>query len=148
VVLPFAPEESAARRAVGEIPQESESGPARILIIDDEPLLGQTLHYAFKGRHEVVISTSGREALSRLEKDARFDLVLCDLMMPDVSGSAVYEEVKRSYPALVRCFVFMTGGAFTERARQFLATHPGIQLEKPFNIDDIERLLRQFALAR
>jgi hypothetical protein len=42
----------------------------------------------------------------------------------------------------------MTGGAFTERARQFLATHPGIQLEKPFNIDDIERLLRQFAGAR
>ncbi|HEX3777590.1 MAG TPA: ATP-binding protein [Polyangiaceae bacterium] len=148
VVLPFAPEESAARRAVGEIPQESESGPARILIIDDEPLLGQTLLYAFKGRHEVVISTSGREALSRLEKDARFDLVLCDLMMPDVSGSAVYEAVKRTYPGLVRCFVFMTGGAFTERARQFLATHPGIQLEKPFNIDDIERLLRQFAGAR
>ncbi len=148
VVLPFAPEESAARRAVVEAPPESESGPSRILIIDDEPLLGQTLHYAFKGRHEVVVSTSGREALSRLEKDARFDLVLCDLMMPDVSGSAVYETVKRSYPALVRCFVFMTGGAFTERARDFLAKHPGIQLEKPFNIDDIERLLRQFNAAR
>lgn len=148
VVLPFAPEESAARRAVVEAPPESEAGPSRILIIDDEPLLGQTLHYAFKGRHDVVVSTSGREALSRLEKDARFDLVLCDLMMPDVSGSAVYEEVKRSYPALVRCFVFMTGGAFTDRARDFLAKHPGIQLEKPFNIDDIERLLRQFNAAR
>ena len=148
VVLPFAPEDSAARRAVPEIPPESESGPSRILIIDDEPLLGQTLHYAFKGRHDVVVSTSGREALSRLEKDARFDLVLCDLMMPDVSGSAVYEEVKRSYPALVRCFVFMTGGAFTDRARDFLAKHPGIQLEKPFNIEDIERLLRQFNAAR
>jgi len=148
VVLPFAPEESAARRAVTEAPPESESGSSRILIIDDEPLLGQTLLYAFKGRHEVVVSTSGREALSRLEKDARFDLVLCDLMMPDVSGSAVYEAVKRSHPALLRCFVFMTGGAFTDRAREFLAAHPGIQLEKPFNIDDIERLLRQFNAAR
>jgi two-component system cell cycle sensor histidine kinase/response regulator CckA len=148
VVLPFAPEESAARRAVLDVPPESESAPSRILIVDDEPLLGQTLLYAFKGRHDVVICTSGRDALSRLEKDARFDLVLCDLMMPDVSGSAVYEEVKRSYPALVRCFVFMTGGAFTERARDFLAKHPGVQLEKPFNIDDIEKLLRQFSAAR
>jgi len=148
VVLPFAPEDSAARRAVAEAPPESESVPSRILIIDDEPLLGQTLLYAFKGRHDVVICTSGRDALSRLEKDAHFDLVLCDLMMPDVSGSAVYEVVKRSYPHLVRCFVFMTGGAFTERARDFLANHAGVQLEKPFNIDDIEKLLRQFTAAR
>jgi nitrogen-specific signal transduction histidine kinase/CheY-like chemotaxis protein len=149
VVLPFAPEDSAARRALaGEAPPESESAPSRILIIDDEPLLGQTLLYAFKGRHDVVICTSGRDALSRLEKDARFDLVLCDLMMPDVSGSAVYEEVKRSYPALVRCFVFMTGGAFTDRARDFLAKHPGVQLEKPFNIDDIEKILRQLTASR
>jgi two-component system cell cycle sensor histidine kinase/response regulator CckA len=148
VVLPFAPEDSAARRAVADAPPESESTPSRILIIDDEPLLGQTLLYAFKGRHDVVICTSGRDALSRLEKDAHFDLVLCDLMMPDVSGAAVYEAVKRSYPGLVRCFVFMTGGAFTERAREFLAKHPGAQLEKPFNIDDIEKLLRQFTAAR
>jgi two-component system, cell cycle sensor histidine kinase and response regulator CckA len=150
VVLPFAPEESAARRALtgADAPPEVESMPSRILIVDDEPLLGQTLLYAFKGRHDVVICTSGRDALSRLEKDARFDLVLCDLMMPDVSGSAVYEQVKRSYPHLVRCFVFMTGGAFTERARDFLAKHPGIQLEKPFNIEDIERLLRGFAATR
>jgi CheY-like chemotaxis protein len=148
VVLPFAPEDSAARRAVAEAPPESESVPSRILIIDDEPLLGQTLLYAFKGRHDVVICTSGRDALSRLEKDSHFDLVLCDLMMPDVSGSAVFEVVKSSYPHLVRCFVFMTGGAFTERARDFLAKHPGAQLEKPFNIDDIEKLLRQFTAAR
>jgi two-component system cell cycle sensor histidine kinase/response regulator CckA len=150
VVLPFAPEDSASRRALAsaDAPLESEAAPARILIIDDEPLLGQTLLYAFKGRHDVVICTSGRDALSRLEKDARFDLVLCDLMMPDVSGSAVYEAVKRSYPGLVRCFVFMTGGAFTERAREFLAKHPGAQLEKPFNIEDIERILRQFAATR
>jgi len=148
VVLPFAPEDSAARRAVAEAPPESESVPSRILIIDDEPLLGQTLLYAFKGRHDVVICTSGRDALSRLEKDSHFDLVLCDLMMPDVSGSAVYEVVKQSYPHLVRCFVFMTGGAFTERARDFLAKHAGVQLEKPFNIDDIEKLLRQFTAAR
>jgi two-component system cell cycle sensor histidine kinase/response regulator CckA len=144
VVLPFAPEESAARRAVAEPPpEEVESARCRILIIDDEPLLGQTLLYAFKGRHDVTICTSGREGLKRLESDASFDLVLCDLMMPDVSGSAVYENVKQSHPELLKRFVFMTGGAFTERAREFLAQYPGDQLEKPFNIADVEKMLRR-----
>jgi len=46
------------------------------LVVDDEPLLGQTLLYAFKGRHDVSICTSGRDALARLQKDAHFDLVL------------------------------------------------------------------------
>jgi two-component system cell cycle sensor histidine kinase/response regulator CckA len=145
VVLPFAPEESAARRAVVESPppESAESGRSRILIVDDEPLLGQTLLYAFKGQHDVSVCTSGRDALNKLEKDAAFDLVLCDLMMPDVSGAAVYERVKQAHPELLGRFVFMTGGAFTERARDFLAQYPGAQLEKPFNINDIEKLLRQ-----
>jgi nitrogen-specific signal transduction histidine kinase/CheY-like chemotaxis protein len=147
VVLPYAPQDSAAQRAVRDEPPESESAPSRILIIDDEPLLGQTLLYAFKGRHEVAICTSGRDALSRLEQDFRFDLILCDLMMPDVSGAAVYESVKRNHPELVPRFVFMTGGAFTERAREFLSQHPGVQLEKPFNIAEIEKILRQLAAA-
>jgi len=145
VVLPFASEESASQRAVVEAPPQEQPPPSRILIIDDEPLLGQTLLYAFKGRHDVSICTSGREALSRLETDTSFDLVLCDLMMPDVNGAAVYTAVKRDHPEPAERFVLMTGGAFTARAREFLSQHPGAQLEKPFNIADIEKLLGQFA---
>ena len=147
VVLPFASEQSASQRVVAEVPPPELVAPARILIIDDEPLLGQTLLYAFKGRHEVSICTSGREALTRLQTESVFDLVLCDLMMPDVNGAAVYNSVKRDFPALAERFVFMTGGAFTPRAREFLSQHPGAQLEKPFNIADVERLLGQFAAA-
>jgi CheY-like chemotaxis protein len=147
VVLPFAPEESAARRAVVEPPPEAAAVRSRILIVDDEPLLGQTLCYAFKGRHDVSVCTSGREALSKLEQDAKFDLVLCDLMMPEVSGAAVYESLKQTHPELVTRFVFMTGGAYTERAREFLEHYPGAQLEKPFNIHDVEKLLRQLNVA-
>lgn len=145
VVLPFASEERASQRTVVEVPPEEQPAPSRILIIDDEPLLGQTLLYAFKGRHDVSICTSGREALARLRTDAAFDLVLCDLMMPDVNGAAVYASVKQDHPELAERFVFMTGGAFTPRAREFLSQHPGAQLEKPFNIADVERLLAQFA---
>jgi PAS domain S-box-containing protein len=115
---------------------------ARILIIDDEPLLGQTLRLAFEGKHDVVVATSGRQGLAELENPGEFDLILCDLMMPDVSGIAVFEQATRVRPKLVRRFVFMTGGAFTDRAREFLERHPGARLEKPFEMRQVEELLR------
>ena len=120
---------------------------ARILIIDDEPLLGQTLRFAFQDRHDVEVAASGREALERLSADSAFDLVLCDLMMPDVSGEHVFRAVRERAPKLLPRFVFMTGGAFTERAQQFLAEFHGRQLEKPFNIDEVELLLSELASA-
>jgi CheY-like chemotaxis protein len=120
---------------------------ARILIIDDEPLLGQTLRFAFQDKHDVEVAASGREALERLAKDATYDLVLCDLMMPDVSGEHVYRSVSEHSPGLLPRFVFMTGGAFTERAQEFLAQFPGRQLEKPFNIDEVEQLLSELSAA-
>ena len=118
---------------------------ARILIIDDEPLLGQTLRFAFQDKHDVEVIASGREAIERLGTDSDFDLVLCDLMMPDVSGEHVFHAVSQHSPGLLPRFVFMTGGAFTERAQEFLAHFAGRQLEKPFNIDEVELLLSELA---
>jgi CheY-like chemotaxis protein len=123
--------------------RERVTNRARILIIDDEPLLGQTLRFAFQDKHDVEVASSGREALERLANDAAFDLVLCDLMMPDVSGEHVYRAVSERAPGLLPRFVFMTGGAFTERAQEFLAHFGGRQLEKPFNIDEVEALLSE-----
>jgi nitrogen-specific signal transduction histidine kinase/CheY-like chemotaxis protein len=120
---------------------------ARILIIDDEPLLGQTLRLAFQEKHDVDVAASGREALERLAKDSAYDLVLCDLMMPDVSGEHVFKAVSEHSPGLLPRFVFMTGGAFTERAQEFLARFQGRQLEKPFNIDEVESLLAELSAA-
>jgi CheY-like chemotaxis protein len=113
------------------------------LIIDDEPLLGQTLRFAFQDRHDVEVAVSGREGLDRLARDSAYDLVLCDLMMPDVSGEHVFRAVREHAPTLLPRFVFMTGGAFTERAQEFLANFDGRQLEKPFNIEEVESLLTE-----
>jgi signal transduction histidine kinase/CheY-like chemotaxis protein len=127
--------------------RERVNSRARILIIDDEPLLGQTLRFAFQDKHDVEVASSGREALDRLGTDADYDLVLCDLMMPDVSGEHVYRAVSERAPGLLPRFVFMTGGAFTERAQEFLAQFAGRQLEKPFNIDEVELLLSELSAA-
>ncbi len=139
VELPIAPDAAQVAPAEPSGPH-AESG-RRILVVDDEPLLGQTLRLAFLDRHEVVVATSGRDALSLLQHDSSFDLILCDLMMPEISGIAVYEQVREQDPEVARRFVFMTGGAFTDRAREFLESYEGPHLEKPFDITQVEALL-------
>ncbi len=114
---------------------------ARILVIDDEPLLGRTLSFMLEERHDVVVIANGREALGRLEHDTDFDLVLCDLDMPEVNGQVVYETVAHQHPELASRFVLMTGGACSRWAEEFLAGYRGVQLDKPFTTDDVEHVL-------
>ena len=129
--------EASRVRTRGETP----SRRRRILVIDDEPLLGRTLSFMLEERHDVVVIGGGREALGWLERDSDFDLVLCDLDMPEVTGQTVYETVSRSHPELVQRFVLMTGGACSRWAEDFLAIYRGRQLDKPFTTDDVEQVL-------
>jgi CheY-like chemotaxis protein len=88
--------------------------------------------------------TSGRDALGRLERDEPYDLVLCDLMMPDLTGMDLYDEVQKKHPRLARRVIFMTGGAFTPRAAAFLdrLRQNGIAcVDKPFRVDDLVALV-------
>jgi PAS domain S-box-containing protein len=111
----------------------------RVLVIDDELAVGRVLRESLGDDHEVVVSTSGREALELLRRDPSFDVVLCDLMMPDVSGIEVYETLRdEKSPALDR-FLFMTGGAFTSKAREFLDGVAEAPIDKPFDVDDLRR---------
>jgi two-component system cell cycle sensor histidine kinase/response regulator CckA len=102
----------------------------RLLVVDDEPaiaeLLGEVLDH-----HEVHLAHSGTEALNQL-RSHRFDLVLCDLMMPDLSGIQVYEASLEEVSGPSPRFVFLTGGAVTETAKRFLSkTHRRV-ITKPF----------------
>ncbi len=120
----------------------------RILVIDDEPMLGQTLRFALEQHSDVVVLGTGRAALDFLASDSRFDLILCDLMMPTFSGVRVYEELSASNPDLLDRFAFITGGAFTDSARDFLDGYGGLRLEKPFHVADVEALLDSSEPAR
>jgi len=117
------------------------SGRARILVIDDEPLLGRTLSFMLEENHDVVVVEGGAEALRWLGEDARFDLVLCDLDMPGMNGSGVHTAVTHTHPELVARFVLMTGGACSGWAEEFLARYSGARLEKPFSVADVEQVL-------
>ena len=110
---------------------------ARLLIVDDEPALLRSVRALLSTTHDVVTATSGRQALAMLRADHGFDAVLADLMMADVTGMELYDAVLADHPQLARRFVFMTGGTFTERGRDFLAHVSNPCLEKPFDAAEL-----------
>jgi PAS domain S-box-containing protein len=108
---------------------ESSAARGSVLVIDDDPKVAEAIARALE-EHDVVIASGGREALERC-KSERFDCVLCDLMMPEVTGMDVYDALRREERGLEKRIVFMTGGAVTEGARAKLARTSNPVLEKP-----------------
>jgi two-component system, cell cycle sensor histidine kinase and response regulator CckA len=117
----------------------------RLLVIDDEPALATMVRAMLSTEHDIVVVDSGREALARLSTDSGFDVVLCDLMMPDLSGMDVFEIASRALPELATRFVFMTGGAFTPRGEEIAARFPDRCLQKPFDATALHAMLERLA---
>ena len=133
VALPPCYEDAVASGAPDEVPDPAAtSDRRRILILDDDRPVAAALALELE-EHDVVVAESGREALEILRHDQDFDVILCDLMMPEISGMDVYESLRLLNPTLQGRVVLMTGGAFTARARQFLATVDAMLIEKPFH---------------
>jgi signal transduction histidine kinase/CheY-like chemotaxis protein len=147
IALP--PCESIARGSSASLepPQTHPNAPRlRILIVDDDRPVAAAIALELDD-HDVVVAESGREALEILHRDKSFDVILCDLMMPEVSGMDVYEAVRLVNPALLARIVLMTGGAFTPRARDFLASIETPLLEKPFEASELRALVSTLASA-
>ena len=100
------------------------------MVIDDEEMLRRALQRLLKG-HDVVTAEGGTRAIEIVREDQAFDVVVCDIMMPDLDGPAVYEAIAAEFPALAERFVFLTGGAFTARTKEFLGRVSVLVLEKP-----------------
>jgi CheY-like chemotaxis protein len=129
VVLP-APD--AENMALSSAPPKAASATsrARVLVIDDEPAVGRTIAKLL-GDHDVTISTEASTVLSRLRGGADYDVIICDLMMPGMTGFELHAALADLVPTLARRMVFLTGGAFTARARAFMDSTPCRCLEKP-----------------
>lgn len=139
-----------AARVLEEPPSipQSESEPvesvrrARVMVVDDDPAVARALRLMLQEDHDVTSVAGGGEALRLLLKDGDYDIVFCDVMMPEVSGIDLYEGLRLNRPGLERVLCFMTGGAFTPEAFAFLDRVTNPTIEKPFNLASLSRLLR------
>jgi CheY-like chemotaxis protein len=114
----------------------------RVLVVDDEPALGGMIQRMLRDEFDVDTVTDGRQGLSRLcDEEVAYDTILCDLMMPEMTGMELHALVAQRKPALAKRFVFMTGGAFTPRAAEFLATVRNRRLDKPFDMDALRAIV-------
>ncbi len=106
-----------------------------VMIIDDDHMILDLLKSAFEGQHDVILAPSPNEgARMLLEPTSRVDVVLCDLMMSGMTGGEIYESVRSVRPDIAARFVFMTGGAFTDRTQEFLKSVSNPVLSKPFRL--------------
>jgi DNA-binding NtrC family response regulator len=115
----------------------------RILVIDDEPLIDRVIRRALTSEHDVFVCQRASEAIELLERGETFDLVLCDLVMPDIGGPEFHAILAKRWPALLARTVFMTGGAFTPATVEFAAKVSGSILSKPFQMDALKALVRE-----
>jgi PAS domain S-box-containing protein len=121
---------------------ESEARGGRMLIVDDEPMILGALRRSFVSDYRVTCVGDGRRALERLRAGERYDVILCDLMMPEMTGMDLYAELGKLAPDQAERLVFVTGGAFTPKAREFLERVPNARVEKPIDFQNLRLLLR------
>ena len=140
---PVAAPESALVAGSGELPRLL-SARARILVVDDEEPVGRAIRRLLEADHDVTVATDGEEALEILGSRPDFDLVLCDLMMPRISGQELWVRVAATSPETAERFVFMTGGAFSEEARHFRRTCPNRVSDKPFRAEALRALVEEW----
>lgn len=120
VRLPRSREGVQGARSPSHPPSLAAGRRGRLLIVDDEESLVRVLARLLSEIHDVEICFDGRTALERLLGPDDYDVVLCDLMMPNMSGMDLFEAVIAARPELAERFLFITGGATTDAARAFL----------------------------
>jgi PAS domain S-box-containing protein len=125
-------------------PSHKENGvvePKRVLVIDDDVRVGAALERALSSVARVEATADARGVLSRLASGERWDVIVCDLLMPETSGMDLYREALRIAPDAAACIVFMTAGAFTPKARAFLEGLRNPCLEKPLDMGQLRSLI-------
>ena len=117
----------------GTAPEGRGSVHGRILVVEDEAAINKSLVRLFGHDHQVVSVTSGKEAQDLILSDPNFDFILCDLMMARMSGIEFHAWLVTHDPRLAHQLAFLTGGAFTPKAREYLASVGNLTIEKPFD---------------
>jgi signal transduction histidine kinase len=141
VTLPAAVASPTVSRTVSTTVGTPARRRGRILVVDDDAIVGNSIRRMLSAQHDVETTTRARDALDRIRNGERFDVIVCDLMMPEMTGVQLHAELRALEHA--DRMVFLTGGAFTSEAQAFLATIENPQLEKPFDVNELKALISE-----
>ena len=115
----------------------------RLLVIDDEPLVISMLTRLLRRRYDLTTTTSGIEGL-RLACEEPWDAILCDVMLPELSGPQLLQRLEAEGRPVAAKVGFMTGGAFGSEASSFLdRLGRGGWLAKPFGLSELEAFVER-----
>ncbi|MEM7158592.1 MAG: response regulator [Myxococcota bacterium] len=122
-------------------PPKSSAGLPRVLVIDDEPLMCGMLARLMRRSYDITTTTDGREGL-RLAAAEPWEAILCDVMMPELSGAEFLKRLRVEQASLAQRVGFMTGGAFDPKTREFLESlRPRGWLSKPFGHAEVQAFI-------
>ncbi|MBI3629004.1 MAG: response regulator [Candidatus Rokubacteria bacterium] len=124
------------------MPQERSRGK-RVLVVDDEWWLADLAREILTADgHEVDTASNGRGALRKIQ-ERPYDLIVCDVRMPELDGPSLYRELARHEPDPLGRFVFMTGAAHDAATAAFLEQTGAPCLRKPFTVDDLRHVTQR-----
>lgn len=115
--------------------------PGRVLVVDDSRAVAVSTARILAATYEVIVSHSGADALSLLAAGEQFDVILCDLLMPHLSGFELYDRLGAEMPDLRSRMVFVTGGTLEPEVHAFLDRVPNRCLTKPFKAHELRAVV-------
>jgi PAS domain S-box-containing protein len=147
IALP--PSTEAPRKRTPSNTMKATTGPrGTLLLIDDDVLFTSSLRRLFAAEHDVTVINDGRIALERFRSGERFDVILCDLMMPNLTGAELHAALREISPELADQMIFITGGAFSPASQQFLERITNLCFEKPCDLGELRSAVRRRVAAR
>jgi DNA-binding NtrC family response regulator len=141
IVLPAAPREEQGDTTKSELCVAASSRRLDVLVVDDEREICESIQRLLKD-HRVDIAPGAAQALEHL-RERSYDVILCDLLMPSMTGMDLHAHLAKVRPELASRMIFMTGGPFGQGIREFLATVPNARLDKPFEAEELLPLLER-----
>jgi signal transduction histidine kinase/ActR/RegA family two-component response regulator len=129
-------------------PEAAQTQPGTILLIDDEASVQRALRRLLqRSGHDITTAANGQEGLAALEARS-YEVILCDMRMPDLDGPGFYRELEQRHAHLVSRVIFLTGDTLSPEAQAFFAQVDRPRLLKPFKAQDVRRVIQQVLEAR
>jgi CheY-like chemotaxis protein len=149
IVADLKPQPKVTNAAAGAAakPDETRSDRPRVLLVDDEPGIGLAITRMFRSEYAIEVRTTGKEGLEAIENGGSFDAILCDLMLPGLTGVDLYTATVMKHPELASRFVFISGGSFAAGTLEFFNRVRNPVLRKPMSPTELREVLRQVVSA-